>query len=67
LAGRGRQISEFEASLVYKVISRTVKATQRNPVSKQTNKQTTNNNNKRLSSKNSYKKMKRIVTSREAK
>jgi hypothetical protein len=34
LGGRGRQISEFEASLVYKVISRTARATQRNPVSK---------------------------------
>jgi hypothetical protein len=32
--GRGRQISEFEASLVYRVRSRTAKATQRNPVSK---------------------------------
>jgi hypothetical protein len=32
--GRSRQISEFEASLVYKVSSRTVRATQRNPVSK---------------------------------
>jgi hypothetical protein len=29
-------ISEFEASLVYRVSSRTVRATQRNPVSKQT-------------------------------
>jgi hypothetical protein len=39
--GRGRRISEFEASLVYKVSSRTARATQRNPVSKkQTNKQT---------------------------
>jgi hypothetical protein len=27
---RGRRISEFEASLVYKVSSRTAKATQRN-------------------------------------
>jgi hypothetical protein len=35
LGGRGRQISEFEASLVYKVSSRTARATQRNPVSKQ--------------------------------
>ena len=34
LEGRGRQISEFEASLVYRVSSRTAKATQRNPVSK---------------------------------
>jgi hypothetical protein len=32
--GRGRWISEFEASLVYKVSSRTAKATQRNPVLK---------------------------------
>jgi hypothetical protein len=31
--GRGRWISEFEASLVYKVSSRTAKAIQRNPVS----------------------------------
>ena len=34
LGGRGRQISEFKASLVYKVSSRTVRAIQRNPVSK---------------------------------
>jgi hypothetical protein len=34
LGGRGRQISEFEASLVYQVSSRTARATQRNPVSK---------------------------------
>jgi hypothetical protein len=45
LGGRGRRISEFEASLVYRVSSRTARATQRNPVSKkqknkQTNKQT---------------------------
>jgi hypothetical protein len=44
--GRGRQISEFEASLVYKVSSRTARAIQRNPVSetnKQTNKQKNQN------------------------
>jgi hypothetical protein len=46
LGGRGRLISEFEASLVYRVSSRTAPATQRNPVSKnkktkQTNKTTT--------------------------
>jgi hypothetical protein len=34
VGGRGRWISKFEASLVYRVISRTVRATQRNPVSK---------------------------------
>jgi hypothetical protein len=45
LAGKGRQISEFEASLVYKVSSRTVRAIQRNTVLKK-QKQKTNNNNK---------------------
>jgi hypothetical protein len=44
LGGRGRRISEFKASLVYRVSSRTARATQRNPVSKKkqtkTNKQT---------------------------
>jgi hypothetical protein len=39
LGGRGRRISEFEASLVYKVSSRTARATQRNPVSKKNKKQ----------------------------
>jgi hypothetical protein len=38
LGARGRQISEFEASLLYRVSSRTAKATQRNPVSKNKNK-----------------------------
>jgi hypothetical protein len=39
LGGRGRQISEIEASLVYRMSFRTARATQRNPVLK-TNKQT---------------------------
>jgi hypothetical protein len=34
LGGRGRRISEFQASLVYRVSSRTARATQRNPVLK---------------------------------
>jgi hypothetical protein len=34
LGGRGRRISEFKASLVYRISSRTARATQRNPVSK---------------------------------
>jgi hypothetical protein len=34
LGGRGRRISEFKVSLVYKVSFRTARATQRNPVSK---------------------------------
>jgi hypothetical protein len=49
LGGRGRQISEFEASLVYKVSSRTARATQKNPVSKNKttqHKTKQNNNNK---------------------
>jgi hypothetical protein len=60
LGRRGRQISEFKASLVYRVSSRTARATQRNLVSKktknkQTNKQTKNkkkpNNNKKTQQK----------------
>jgi hypothetical protein len=38
LRGRDRQISEFEASLVYRVNFRTARATQRNPVSGKQNK-----------------------------
>jgi hypothetical protein len=45
LGGRGRWISEFEASLVYKVSSRTARAIQRNPVSKN-QKQKKNKKNK---------------------
>jgi hypothetical protein len=36
LGDRDRQISEFKASLVYRVSFRTARATQRNPVSKKT-------------------------------
>jgi hypothetical protein len=42
LGGRGRQISEFKASLVYKVSSRTARATRRNPVSKNRKQKTKN-------------------------
>jgi hypothetical protein len=35
--GRGRRISEFKASLVYKVSSRTARAIERNPVLKNQN------------------------------
>ena len=34
MGGGGRWISEFDASLAYRVSSRRVRATQRNPVSK---------------------------------
>jgi hypothetical protein len=44
LEGRGRWISGFEASLVYRVSSRTARATQRSPVSK--NKKTKQNKTK---------------------
>jgi hypothetical protein len=46
LGDRGRQISEFKASLVYKVSSRTARATQRNPVSKNKNKNKNKKQNK---------------------
>jgi hypothetical protein len=59
LGGRGRRISEFEASLVYKVSSRSARATQKNPVpknqekKKKTKKQTNKNDkNKQKNKKN---------------
>jgi hypothetical protein len=45
LGGRGRWISEFKASLVYRVSSRTAKTTQRNPVSKTPKKKGKKKNN----------------------
>jgi hypothetical protein len=51
LEGRGRQISEFEASLVYRVSSRTARVNRKtlsqkqNKTKHQTNKQTNNNKN----------------------
>jgi hypothetical protein len=39
LGGRGRGISELKASLVYKVSSRTARATQRIPVSEKRKKE----------------------------
>ena len=44
MGGRGRWIFEFEASLVYRVSSRTARAIQRNPVSKNKNKKKTKMN-----------------------
>jgi hypothetical protein len=47
LGSRGRRISEFEASLLYRVSSRTARATQSNPVvKKQKQKQKTKTKNK---------------------
>jgi hypothetical protein len=48
LGGRGRRISEFEVSLVYKVSSRIAKATEKNPVSKKKKNPQNNNNNNHL-------------------
>jgi hypothetical protein len=39
LGGRGRWISEFKASLVYRVSSRIARVTQRSPVSKKKKKE----------------------------
>jgi F0F1-type ATP synthase assembly protein I len=59
LGGRGRQISEFEASrLVYRVSSRTARATQRNPVSKK------NKQKKKKKKRKKKKKKKREMTER---
>jgi hypothetical protein len=44
---RGRWISEFEDSLVYRVNSRTARATQRNPVSKNKKQKTKKQKKKR--------------------
>jgi hypothetical protein len=55
LLSRGRQIFEFEAILVYRVSSRTAKATQRNPVSekkKQKNKKTKKKKTRKTKTKN---------------
>jgi hypothetical protein len=51
LGGRGRQISEFEASLVYRVSSRTARAIQRNPVSKNQKPKTTTTTTKKKTKK----------------
>jgi hypothetical protein len=47
--GRGRWISEFKASLVYRVDSRTASAAQRNPVSEKKEKRRRRRNEKGLS------------------
>jgi hypothetical protein len=55
LGGRGRWISEFEASLVYRVSSRTARAIQRNPVSKNNNKKIPKKRESSMPSKTIYK------------
>jgi hypothetical protein len=56
LGGRGRQISEFKASLVYKMSSRTTRATQRNPVSGKTKQKSKQNKNQNKTKQNNNKK-----------
>jgi hypothetical protein len=61
LGGRGRQISEFEASMVYRVSPRIARATQRNPVSKdKTNKQPNKQTKKNCKSLNEKKRKRRL-------
>jgi hypothetical protein len=51
LGGRGRWISEFKSSLVYRVSSRTARATQRNPISKIKHQKNKPNQNKKQKNK----------------
>jgi hypothetical protein len=51
LGGRGRWISEFKASLVYRVSSRTARAMQRNPASKTKQNKTKQNKTKQTNKK----------------
>jgi Zn-dependent peptidase ImmA (M78 family) len=57
LGGRGRWISEFKASLFYRVNSRTARVTQRNPVSEKDKK----NKQKKKNKKQKQKKTKSII------
>jgi hypothetical protein len=54
LGGRGRRISEFEASMVYRVNSCRTRVTQRNPVSKTTTTTTTTTKNGEIKFKKNY-------------
>jgi hypothetical protein len=47
LGGRGRRISEFETSMVYRVSARTARAIQRNPVKKKKKKKENKRKEKR--------------------
>ena len=56
MGGRGRWISEFEATLIYRVSSRTARAIQRNPVSKKKRKEKKRKEKKRKEKKRKEKK-----------
>ena len=62
MRGRGRQISECKDSLVYRVSSRTAKAIQRNPVSKNKTKQNKKQTKKNKTNKQKTKQNKRKDT-----
>jgi hypothetical protein len=62
LGGRGRRISEFQDSLVYRVSSRTARATQRNPVSKKKKQKTKNKKQKTKNKKQKTKNKKKTKT-----
>ena len=47
LGGRDRQISDFETNLIYRMSSMTARATQKNPVSKNSTKQNKTRNKKK--------------------
>jgi hypothetical protein len=59
LGGRGRRISEFEASLVYRVSSRTARAAQRNPALKKKKQKNKKNNKKKKERKRKERKEKK--------
>jgi hypothetical protein len=62
LGGRGWWISEFDASLVYKVSCRTARATQRNPVlNNQKTKQNKNKNKSKKAKKIQYKILTNVI------
>jgi hypothetical protein len=67
LGGRGRQISEFEASLVYKVSSRTARDTQRNSVFKNQKPKTKKQNKTKQKQKNKKTKKKTHPKSKKKK
>jgi hypothetical protein len=67
LGDRGRQISESEASLVYRVSSRTARATQRNPVSKNKTKQNKTKQNKTKQNKQNKQPKKTTKTNKQTK
>ena len=59
---RGRQISEFKGSLVYRVISRTARAIQGDPVPKKQNKSKQNKTKTKTKTKTKNKKQKRPLS-----